>query len=78
LYYLFLDESGDIEDFYEQQDGKGGSSRFLSIGGIIVNEINKTIFENEYKRIISTYFNFSLPPDFKLHYKEIRNTFTQK
>ena len=62
MYYLFLDESG-VE----------GKSKFLTIGGIIVNDENKSRFNKEYNRIISTYFNFPRPKNFKLHYDELRN-----
>ena len=67
MYYLFLDESG-VE----------GSSKFLTIGGIIVNDNDKYDFEKGYECIISTHFNFSLPKNFKLHYEELRNSHTRK
>lgn len=67
MYYLFLDESG-IE----------GVSKFLTIGGIIVNDRNRDRLHNEYNRIISTFFNFPLPKNFKLHYEELRNAHRRK
>ena len=73
MYYLFLDESGDLGDFNGQQNGKGGSSRFFTVGGIIVDENNKLLFEENYRKVISAHFNFNLPSNFKLHYKKIRN-----
>jgi hypothetical protein len=67
MYYLFLDESG-VE----------GLSDFITLGGIIVDDMSRQAFNNEYSRIISTYFNFPLPKNFKLHYEELRNAHLRK
>ena len=53
-------------------------SKFLTIGGIIVDDENKSRFNNEYNRIISTFFNFTRPENFKLHYRRVSNSHVWK
>jgi hypothetical protein len=74
MYYLYLDESGDPGPY---RDGDGQvilrSSRFFTLSGILVNDDVKKQFEDEYKKIMSTYFNrFTIPPGFKLHFNSLR------
>lgn len=75
MYYLYLDESGD-PGRYRDDDGDVilRSSRFYTLAGILVNEEVKCQFENEYKKIISTYFSrfTNLPQNFKLHFNSLR------
>jgi hypothetical protein len=74
MYYLYLDESGDPGP-YRDGDGKVilRSSRFFTLAGILVNDAVKKQFEDEYKKIMSTYFNrFTIPSGFKLHFNSLR------
>jgi hypothetical protein len=74
MYYLYLDESGDDGDYFEGSDGvKGGSSKFFTLGGLIVDETSRYVFENVLQGILTSYFkNVKLPPKFKLHYTDLR------
>ena len=73
MFYLYLDESGDDGDYDETNTDKGGSSRYVTLGGIIVNQDSKEIFETIHNKLIHKYFsNFDLPLNFKLHYTELR------
>ena len=75
MYYLFVDESGDPGDYL---DSNGviipGSSKFFTLGGLIVEDSQRIKFENSYDRIMSSYFNgISLPTNFKLHYSPLKH-----
>jgi Protein of unknown function (DUF3800) len=76
LFYLYVDECGDDGDFNElksRPDGKGGSSQYFTIGGIVVNDKSRILFSKEYDCIIQEFFSsIDLPNNFKLHYEELR------
>jgi len=75
MYYLYIDESGDPNDYLDPE-GKviTGSSKFFTLGGIIVEENDRIHFENTYSTIMNRYFsNITLPTNFKLHYHPLRN-----
>lgn len=74
LYYLYIDESGDDGNYLDGNNQPiRGSSRFFTLGGIIVKDTDVPIFEREYQNIITRYFSgITLPPKFKLHYYELR------
>jgi Protein of unknown function (DUF3800) len=73
MFYLYLDESGDDGDFVENNSDKGGSSRYVTLGGIIVNQSSRQIFEAVHKELMHKYFkNVILPEKFKLHYTDLR------
>jgi Protein of unknown function (DUF3800) len=75
LYNIYIDESGD-EGFYPIEQLPtviGGSSRFFSLGGIIVDERDNYSFKKDLDSIISDFFNgITLPQDFELHYFDLR------
>lgn len=75
MYHLYIDESGDEGD-YVNSNGTiiAGSSKYFTIGGIIVKDTDVTKFNTDYSDIISTYFNgITLPSNFKLHYYPLRH-----
>lgn len=78
MYYLYIDESGDTGDYNIKNSNIGGSSRFLTLGGIIVNDMTKQEFKLVHQNIISTFFNYYLPSNFKIHYEELRNSHKRK
>jgi hypothetical protein len=73
LYHLYIDESGDEGDYKGTSNVIGGSSQFFTLGGIIVRQEFRPQFTTELDKIKSDFFNnMILPPDFKLHYSELR------
>lgn len=74
MYYLYLDESGGSKDTQVIKD----ECRFFTLGGIIVNDNSKELFNERYDLIIKEHFPSELPKDFKFHYEELRNTRSRK
>lgn len=74
MFYLYIDESGDDGDYRPSQpQRKGGSSRFFTLGGIIVDNFNRERFLDVHQRIISKWFEgIQVPGNFVLHYYELR------
>lgn len=75
MYYLFIDESGDAGDYLDK-DGKiiEGSSKYFTLGGIIVHENQVKNMNLAVKSIIEKYFKgIQLPKNFKLHYHKLRH-----
>jgi len=74
MYYLYIDESGDAGDYLDSAKKViPGSSKFYTLGGIIVEDKNTIYFKNAYDKIIKQYFEgISLPSNFKLHYHPLR------
>lgn len=75
LHLLFIDDCGDDGDYTvtkRRLDGKGGSSKFFTLGGIIVDEKNEMLFSVERSAIVEEFFN-PPPQNFKLHYEELRS-----
>ncbi len=74
MYTLYLDESGDEGEYdINNGDEKGGSSRFFTLGGIIVEGGNIPNFQTRMNNIISTHFpDLDYFNKFKLHYFELR------
>jgi len=74
MYYLYLDESGDEGDYDVSNDNsRDGSSRFFTLGGIIVKEENREHFKSKLDSIKSTFFaGIDLHTNFKLHYFDLR------
>ena len=74
---LYIDESGDegiYHPSYALQNIVGGSSRYFTLGGIIIKDKDKSLFKKELDTIVSeSLINISLPNDFKLHYFELRD-----
>lgn len=73
MYYLYLDESGHVSDFY---DKKGNPVNLISpiftTGGIIIDDNEESKFQEELNSIINHFFNgVTLDPCFKLHYTEL-------
>lgn len=74
LYYLYIDESGDTGD-YRAPNGTiiEGSSRYFTLGGIIVDDQLRIDFENKVNQLVrETFLDISLPKNFKLHYQPLR------
>lgn len=76
MYNIYIDESGD-EGVYRVEHlpaAIGGSSRFFTLGGIIVDERDNRLFKIELDSIISDFFKgVTLPQDFELHYFDLRD-----
>lgn len=74
MYTLYLDESGDEGDYdINNNNQKDGSSRYFTLGGIIVNDEVKSKFENKINEIKSKHFpHLEELHNFKLHYFELR------
>ncbi len=75
MYHLFIDESGDAGDHLDK-DGKviEGSSKYFTLGGIIVHESLVKNINQKIDCIIEKYFkNIQLPKNFKLHYHKLRH-----
>lgn len=72
--YLYVDESGDLGDYVSP----GGyvnskSSKYFTLGGIVVDEKTKADFETKTKNLIQKHFGgITLPSNFKLHYRPLR------
>jgi Protein of unknown function (DUF3800) len=76
LYGLYIDESGDEGIYHAAHMPQiiGGSSRFYTLGGIIVKDTHKSLFKVKLDTIISSSFqHMELPHDFKLHYFDLRD-----
>lgn len=74
MYYLYIDESG-VEGITEDPTKRGLDHDWFTSGGIIVNEEGKRAFHDAHNCIIEQFFDkkgITLPPDFKLHYRELR------
>lgn len=74
MYYLYIDESGDVGD-YRDKIGQTiqGSSRYFTLAGIIVNDVARVQFETEFDKLIAeTFDGITLPSNFKLHYQPMR------
>jgi hypothetical protein len=76
LYTLYLDESGDEGNFdTDQEEGKGGSSRYFTLGGIIVDDSIVPEFRKRMDEILLKYFpNIDYFDKFKLHYTDLRES----
>ena len=74
VHSLYIDESGDPANPIDADGNrKLRSSTVFCLGGIIVDEQQKQFFENEHKRLLSTYFSgVDLEENFKLHYNPLR------
>jgi hypothetical protein len=74
LYYLYIDESGDHDNYIDLDGGAiGDKSKYFTLGGIIVNEYEKNDFETAHQYLMRKYFkNIQLPENFKIHYHELR------
>lgn len=76
LFTLFLDESGDDGDYYNILGSPiQGSSKFLTVGGIMVQDKNIQRFESLHKTILEKYFvdkGIELESNFKLHYSSLK------
>jgi len=74
LYYLYIDESGDPADYLDEHGQVvQGSSKFFTLAGIVVEDIESIHFKNGMRQIISRYFKgIQLPANFKLHYHPLR------
>lgn len=74
LYTLYIDESGDEGVFdISKYNNKDGSSRYFTLGGIIVHHENTSYFNNELENIKNDFFNHISNKNFKLHYVDLRN-----
>ena len=76
MYYLYLDESGDDGDYLDLHGNIiPGSSRFLVVGGIFVEDSKISDFDQKFSQIINKYFiskGITLPSNFKLHYTTLK------
>lgn len=74
MYYLYIDESGDPGDYRDKNEKIIlRSSRYFTLGGIIVDEQVRSQFYSKYAEIIGKYFTgINLPTSFKLHYNPLR------
>ena len=73
MYYLYIDESGDHDDYRENFLGNPITSKFFTLGGIIVDEKSKKEFHDHHEKIKTEYFKgIKLGNNFKLHYHEAR------
>ena len=74
MYNIYIDESGDEGIYHEHSPSDiGGSSRFFTLGGIIIDERDNYLFKKEVDSIISDFFNgTTLAQDFELHYFDLR------
>ena len=76
--FLYIDESGKPTNPVDSCGNlKPRTDRVFCLGGVIVNEKQKTFLENEHKRLLEDYFKgLELESTFKLHYNELRMGFT--
>ena len=74
MYYLYIDESGDVGDYRDKSDKIiHGSSKYFTLAGIIVEDETRIEFEEEFDRLIyETFDGVDLGSDFKLHYQPLR------
>ncbi|MCA9820868.1 MAG: DUF3800 domain-containing protein [Nitrosarchaeum sp.] len=77
MYYLYIDESGDIGDYRDANDNIiPGSSKYFTLAGIIVNDETRIAFEEELDKLLTeTFDGIELPECFKLHYQELRQRY---
>jgi hypothetical protein len=75
MYYLYIDESGDAGDYLDKNKNIiQGSSKFFTLGGIIIHEDKIQSIDLKIKSIIEKYFRGTeLPKNFKLHYHQLRH-----
>lgn len=71
MHHLYLDESGDDGDYLDSH-GRiiPGSSKYLVVGGILIEDIKINDFDQELNRLLDKYFRnngITLSGDFKLH-----------
>ena len=74
MYYLYIDESG-VEGITQNPARRGLDHDWFTSGGIIVDDNGKTAFHQIHDQIMQDLFHrkgICLPPDFKLHYRELR------
>lgn len=72
MYYLYIDESGHVQN-YQPAIHNHPDHKYFVLGGIIVHEDNRRSFNDAVKSIISRYFDKkTLPPEFKLCYHGLR------
>ena len=74
LYYLYIDECGD-EGPVTNVDSVNSDHNWFTTAGIIVKEENVQKFDQAHTSIIKKHFTdrgIALPPNFKLHYSELR------
>lgn len=76
MYHLYLDESGDDGDYL---DSNGiiipGSSRYLVVGGILIEDVKIKDFDQRLNDLLDKYFTrngISLPNNFKLHCTDLK------
>lgn len=74
MYYLYVDESGDHDDYFGPNgDVTSNRTKYFTLGGIIFDERSKSDFEFYHSYLIDKYFSgFELPTNFKIHYHELR------
>ena len=74
MHYLYIDESGDYNDYLDPHYTViPNRSKFFTLGGIIVDEDGKKTLELYFDYIMSKFFNgIRLPANFKLHYNKLR------
>jgi len=73
MYTLYIDESGDPGRYLDLHGTIiPRSSRFFSMGGLIIEDGCKKNFHNEVDRVINKYFGTTVSSDFKLHYTELK------
>ena len=75
MYYLYIDESGDAGDHLDKEGNViNGSSKFFTLGGIVVHENQVEVMDLAVNDIIEKYFKkIELPKNFKLHYHKLRH-----
>ncbi|MGB7954946.1 MAG: DUF3800 domain-containing protein [Candidatus Nitrosopolaris sp.] len=67
---MYIDESGNEGS---PSNVTGGGSRYFTLGGIIVKEVDKPLYKSELNRIISDCFkDINLQDNFRLHYFDLR------
>ena len=73
MYYFYIDESGDSGNpIGSNKSIMKGSSTYLTLAGIVVDESEKHRVDNKVKELISKYFRSEqLEPNFKLHYNPL-------
>ncbi len=76
LYRLYIDESGDLGDYLDENyQVIDGSSRFFTLAGIIASDNEKEALDDAVGLTIDKYFkDIQLPERFKLHYHPLRNS----
>ena len=74
MYRLYIDESGNPGPYIDSNGSViSGSTRYFTLGGIIVDEPTKADFESKIEKLVGKLFNgVNLPDNFKLHYHPLR------